>query len=144
MILSNGGWQALEIINSAPRALDFPLSKRLQIVDLCRNQNLFMTGISDNHGYGYATAVWNAMVIPGWQSLSPDAMEKSVLETLKRQKFNAVQVLERARFTPETPLGMLCTPIGVFWIYWRSLQPLQAISWLLWILTSTLLYPSKD
>ena len=25
-----------------------------------------MTGISDNHGWGYATAVWNAVRLPGW------------------------------------------------------------------------------
>jgi len=31
-----------EIINSAPKAQDFPIDKRLQIVDLCRRQNLFM------------------------------------------------------------------------------------------------------
>jgi len=42
-----------------------------------------MTGISDSHGYGFATAVWNAMRIPGWQHMDPDQLETAVLRTLK-------------------------------------------------------------
>ncbi len=131
------GVKGFEIINSAPRAMDFPISKRLEVVDLCRRHNLFMTGISDTHGYGYATAVWNAMPLPDWQSMDPDRLEKTVLEALKTNGFRAVQVLERIRFTPETVWGLLLSPLGTFWLYWRSLQPFQAISWVLWIYLSS-------
>jgi len=137
------GISGFEIINSAPKALDFPLSKRLEIVDLCRRQNLFMTGISDNHGYGYATAVWNAMRIPGWQSMDPDALENAVLKTLKTKRFEAVQVLERTHFLPENPFELVVTPVCSLWIYARGLQPLQALSWIIWIWTIYFLYPSR-
>src|SRR5262249_55569361 len=96
------GIDGFEIINSAPKALDFPFSHRAQIVDLCKRQNLFITGISDNHGYGYATAVWNAMDIPGWQALGPDELEKAVLSQLRVKRYQAVQVLERVKFSPES------------------------------------------
>ena len=69
------GINGFEIVNSAPKALDFPPAYRREIVELCRKNNLFMTGISDNHGYGYATAAWNAMRIPGWQAMDPDQLE---------------------------------------------------------------------
>jgi len=127
------GMDGFELINSAPKGLDFPIPYRLQIVDLCRTKNLFMTGISDNHGYGYATAAWNAMHIPGWDQMGPDELEKAVLETLSKKRFSAVQVLERVRFIPQSTLGLLLSPFGTLWIYWRSLQPLQAVSWVLWI-----------
>jgi len=137
------GIKGFEIINSAPKALDFPLSMRLQIVDLCRKQNLFMTGISDNHGYGYATAVWNAMVIPDWHLMNPDVLETKVLETLKRERFKAVQVLERARYTPTVPWQIVLSPLAALGLYWRSLQPLQAVSWVFWIFLVGLWYPSS-
>ncbi len=137
------GMKGFEIVNSAPKALDFPLEKRLEIVDLCRRQNIFMTGISDNHGYGYATAVWNAMRIPGWQSMNPDQLENAVLESLKTERFSAVQVLERTRFMPMTSLELTFTPFGSLWIYFRSLQPFQVLSWILWIWTIFILYPSR-
>ncbi len=120
------GIDGFEIINCAPKALDFPISKRLEIVDLCRRQNLLLTGISDNHGYGYATAAWNAMRIPGWRTMDPDALEKAVLETLRKDRFQAVQVLERVNHFPLI-----------------SLQPFQAISWVAWIWAFSFLYPRK-
>jgi hypothetical protein len=127
------GMDGFELINSAPKALDFPIRYRLQIVDLCRSKNLFMTGISDNHGYGYATAAWNAMTIPGWGKMSPEELEKAVLNTLAVKRFSAVQVLERARYIPQTTFGLILSPVLAIALYWRSLQPLQAVSWVLWI-----------
>jgi hypothetical protein len=127
------GMDGFELINSAPKALDFPVPYRIQIVDLCRTQNLFMTGISDNHGYGYATSAWNAMQVPNWQKMGPDELQKAVLNTLAEKRFSAVQVLERVRFIPESAWGLLLSPLGALWIYWRSLQPLQSVAWVFWI-----------
>ena len=98
------GMDGFEIVNSAPKAQDFPLALRAQIVDLCRSHNLFMTGISDNHGYGYATAVWNAMIMPGCSSqLDPDGAGESgpPAAQLRTQRFKAVQVVERLRYYSE-------------------------------------------
>jgi predicted metal-dependent phosphoesterase TrpH len=139
----NWGMDGFEIINSAPKAQDFPLQDRLQIVNLCHRQNLFMTGISDNHGYGYATAVWNAMSIPGWQKMDPDRLEKAVLDTLATKRFSAVQVLERVRYVPQSIQGLIFSPIIISWYYWRSLQPWQAISWVLWIWGFLFLCPCR-
>jgi len=127
------GISGFEIINSAPKALDFPPSFRLQIVFLCHLNNLYMTGISDNHGYGYATAAWNAMRIPGWRLMDPDQLETMVLKILRKKGFEAVEVLERARYNPETSFGILVSPLNDAGLYWRSLSPWEAFSWVLWI-----------
>ena len=127
------GMDGFEIINSAPKAQDFPLAYRSKIVDLCRAYNLFMTGISDNHGYGYATAAWNAMRIPGWQSLAPDALEKAVIQQLGVERFQAIQVLERVRYIPTTTFQLLISPWATLWLYWRALALLQCFSWVAWI-----------
>ena len=127
------GMDGFEIVNSAPKALDFPSQYRAQIVDLCRSQNLFMTGISDNHGYGYATAVWNAMLIPNWQGLDPATLEKTVLVQLKAKGFYAVRVLERAKYWPRGVWTLLISPFMNMLVYWRSLQLAQALSWVAWL-----------
>ncbi len=74
-----------EIVNSVPYCLDFPPVLRRQIIVHCRQKNLFMTGVSDNHGWGSATAAWSVMKIPGWQTLSPQTLERTVLDHLRRE-----------------------------------------------------------
>jgi hypothetical protein len=134
------GIDGFEIVNSVPKALDFPPASRRNIVELCRQHNLPMTGVTDNHGWGYATAAWNAMRLPGWQSMDPDKLEAEVLSTLKTRGFNAVQVLERARYNPENVAGLLLSPFVDALLYWRSLQSLEAVSWVVWIWITTFLY----
>lgn len=130
---ANWGIYGYEIVNSAPKALDFPLAYRRQIVALCRQRNLFMTGISDTHGYGGATAVWNAMRLPGWQTLDPDQLEKKVLTRLRAGGADAVEVLERARYNPENIAELALTPLANLLIYWRQLSLFEALSWMVWI-----------
>jgi hypothetical protein len=127
------GMDGFEIVNSAPKGLDFPLSLRRFIVELCRTQNLPMTGISDNHGYGYATAAWNAMSISGWRRLDPDQLELVILLLLKKKGFSAVQVLERPKFWPETKVELVFSPLMNAVIYLRSLAPIQRAAWAAWL-----------
>lgn len=123
--------QGFEIINSAPKALDFPPAYRRQIVDWCQKNNLFMTGISDTHGYGI-TAVWNAMHLPGWQQLDPDQLQAAVLSVLRTKGFHAVEVLERVRYNPENVLEVALAPMVNAVLYWRGLSTGEAISWVAW------------
>lgn len=127
------GISGFEIINSAPKALDFPLEKRREIGELCSQHNLPLMGISDNHGYGYATAVWNAMSISSWQRLDPDQLELTILLLLKKQGFHAVQVLERPKYWPKNHFELLLSPLGNTIIYLRLLTPGQRLIWVFWI-----------
>lgn len=127
------GIDGFEIVNSTPKALDFPIQKRLQVVSLCKKENLFMTGISDNHGYGYATAAWNAMTLPEWSALDPDQLETAILDHLRVERFTAVTVLEHPVFLSRNPLELTISPFGHLYYYWRSLTPWQALSWVIWI-----------
>jgi len=73
------------------------------------------------------------MQIPGWRTLDPDSLERAVLKTLASKGFSAVQVLERVRYNPESALGLLISPWANAALYWRSLQPWEAVSWSIWI-----------
>jgi hypothetical protein len=127
------GINGFEVINSAPKALDFPPAYQREIIGICRQHNLPITGISDTHGWGSATAAWNAMRIPGWRSMAPDQLEAAVLQALQTQGFGAVAVLERARYNPDRFLQLLQTPFMDAGIYWRSLNGTEVVSWLAWL-----------
>jgi hypothetical protein len=131
--LVNWGINGFEIVNSAPKALDFPLEKRRQIIALCREKNLPMTGISDNHGYGYATAVWNTMSISSWRRLDPDQLELTILLLLQKKGFEAVDVLERPKFWPENLIELVFSPLMNVIVYLRGLTVVQRIAWTVWL-----------
>ena len=134
------GMDGFEILNSAPKAMDFPQDKRRAIIELCRQQNLPMTGISDNHGYGYATAAWNAMSISGWRRLDPDQLELVVLLLLKKEGFHAVQVLERPKFWPQNNAQLAFSPLMNALTYFRTLAPVQRLVWAAWLWSLWLLF----
>ncbi len=138
--LIDWGIDGFEIVNSAPKALDFPPIKKMKIIDLVSKNNLFVTGISDTHGYGSATACWNAMFLPGWQNLDPDQLEKRVMKALKNDRFKAVTVLERPRYHPTTRIQAAFAPWVSLGLLWRSLTPLLALGWIAWIWIGVLLY----
>ncbi len=138
--LMDWGIDGFEVVNSAPEALDFPSHMRHEILNLCSLNNLLITGISDSHGYGFATAAWNALMLPGWRNMTRDSLENAVIQKLKRDRFQAVRVLERARWVPSAPWEHLMAPLVAFVFAWRSLTPLLAWSWIAWIWIGLLLY----
>lgn len=138
--LIHWGIDGFEVVNSAPKALDFPILKRLHILNLCSSKNIFITGISDNHGYGYATAAWNAVYLPGWQSMDPDTLERAILNKLRTERFRSVSVLERIRYCAAAKIDAIIAPFASMIILWRSLTPILALSWLVWIWLGLFLY----
>lgn len=127
------GAKGVEIVNSAPKALDFPYEQRRQMVGLCRNRNLFMAGASDNHGWSRAAYVWNVMRIPGQAAMGPDALEKAVSETLRRKGFSAVRVAARAKHEPARGLAIALDPLLGPWTLLRTFTWLQAAVTLCWV-----------
>jgi sugar phosphate isomerase/epimerase len=130
---SQWGIDGFEIINSAPKALDFPRRLQLEVIALCKSKNLFMTGISDNHGYGYATAAWNAVRLPGWRDQGPASLETMILSHLRRNGYASVQVIERTRMTPEHRIQLYWDPLVNGATFLRQLNFIQASILVLWL-----------
>ena len=127
------GIDGFEIVNGDPKALDFPTDDRAQIVELCRRNNLLITGATDTHGYGGAAADWNAVRVPGWQRMGPAELERSILAVLHEKRFGAVTVVQRRRYVPVTRFQKIMAPVGLLIVYGRSLQRAQVIAWIGWI-----------
>lgn len=129
------GWGAagIEIVNAAPKALDFPLDKRLAVVELCRKRNLFMTGVSDSHGWGRAAYTWSVMTIPRYQHMVGGGLERAVLEILQRDGFKAVRVVERVKQEPLPMPWLIFDPLLGLWVMARSFTLAQAAVSVLWV-----------
>jgi hypothetical protein len=127
------GISGIEIVDGNPLSRDFPIAKRRAFVERARWDNLVLAGVSNNHGYCGGTAVWNAMHLPGWRTLGPDQLEKLILADLDRERFLAVQVLERNTMIHATLPGLLLSPLANAVLYLRSLSPTQAFVWVVWV-----------
>ena len=128
------GVQGFEIVTHSPRALDFPPRLRSRIVKMSRENNLLMTGASDSHGWGSTVYVWNLVRLPNWRGIPPDRLEEELIQLLRRERFNAVQVV--VRHNPESPdhAWMLAVdPLLQIWEGVRTLPFAQAVSVLIWI-----------
>jgi hypothetical protein len=128
--LITAGLDGFEIVNASPKANEITRQERNRVVELARANNLFVVGVSDSHGWGATSMVWNLVeVAPGAQD---QEICRSILAQL-RGGFPAVRVLERHRLRPDDHWPSWLTPVGVVWATWRSMGLPLATSWLAWI-----------
>src|SRR5919112_3352813 len=58
------GLDGFEIVNASPKANELSRRDRDRIVSLARTHNLFVAGVSDSHGWGATSMVWNLVPVP--------------------------------------------------------------------------------
>jgi hypothetical protein len=127
--LIGAGLDGLEIVNASPAANELGRAQRDSVVALARSHNRFVVGVSDSHGWGATSMVWNlAPIAPGTTDLCA-----SVLGQL-RLGFPAVRIVERHRLRGDDAWPMWLTPVGVLWETWRSMGWPLTISWIGWTL----------
>jgi hypothetical protein len=128
--LVDAGLDGFEIVNASPKANEITRADRDAVIRLAQSRNRFVVGVSDSHGWGATSMVWNLVRLP--QPLSDTDRCGAVLRRL-RDGFSAVQVIERHRLRPDDWWPMWLTPVGVVWETWRSMGwPLTA-AWIAWI-----------
>lgn len=128
--LVGAGVDGFEIVNAAPKANEFTRRDRDSVIALARASNRFVVGVSDSHGWGATSMVWN--LVRGSSEGSARQVCEGVLRELK-SGFPAVRIIERHRLRPDDGWPMWLTPIGVVWETWRSMGWPLTISWLGWI-----------
>jgi hypothetical protein len=126
-----GGLDGFEIVNASPKANELTRSQRDTVVALARRTGSFLVGVSDHHGWGATSMVWNLVSVPGWRA-EPDRLCAGVLARLG-SGFGAVRILERHRLRPDSAWPVPLTPLGVVWETWRGMGHAAAIGWLVWV-----------
>lgn len=128
--LIEAGLDGFEIVNASPKANELTRPERDRVIDLARKNDLFVVGVSDSHGWGATSMVWNLVRVP--HAHSRQTLCTAILGRLD-QGFPGAQIIERHRLRPDDPWPMWLTPLGVVWETWRSMGRPLALSWLAWI-----------
>jgi hypothetical protein len=124
------GLDGFEIVNASPKANELTRAERDRVIALARAHNRFVAGVSDSHGWGATSMVWNLVSVPpGFDGSNVCSL---VLQQL-RSGFPAVAVLERHRLRPDDWWPLWLTPVGVLWETWRSMGWAQTGSWIVWV-----------
>jgi hypothetical protein len=127
--LVGAGLDGFEIVNASPKANELTRQDRDSVIRLARTRNRFVVGVSDSHGWGATSMVWN-LVRPEGGTRDPCT---AVLRRLGTG-FGAVQVIERRRLRPDDWWPMWLTPVGLVWETWRSMGWSLTAAWIAWIL----------
>ena len=127
--LAAAGLDGFELVNASPKANELTRPEVNHVIDVARNHNRFVAGVSDSHGWGATNMVWNLVHAPGESRRDPCS---AVLRQL-RTGFGSVRIIERHRVRPDDWWPALATPLGVVWETWRSMRWALTASWLVWI-----------
>jgi hypothetical protein len=128
--LVQAGLDGFEIVNASPKGNELTPAERDTVIALARAWDRFVVGVSDSHGWGATSMVWNLVSVP------PPTFSARICDVVLHQLrngFEAVRVIERHRLRPEAWWPMALTPVGMVWETWRGMGWPLTISWLLWI-----------
>jgi hypothetical protein len=126
-LLIDSGLDGFEVVNASPKANELTRTERDSVIRLARAHDRFVVGVSDSHGWGATSMVWNLV----HRSTEGDRCT-GILDEL-RKGFGSVRIIERYRLRPDAWWPMWLTPVGVVWETWRSMGWTLAAWWLFWI-----------
>jgi hypothetical protein len=124
------GLDGFEIVNASPKANELTRSERDSVIALARAGNRFVVGVSDSHGWGATSMVWN--LVPAPSGRTAGQICDGVLRELN-PGFPAVTVVERHRLRSDDWWPAWLTPWGMTWETWRGMGWPLTLSWLAWI-----------
>jgi hypothetical protein len=122
------GLDGFEIVNASPKGNELTRAERDSVVRLARQSNRFVAGVSDSHGWGATSMVWNLVPLPQ----GPENPCAKILHRLG-DGFGALRIVERHRLRPDAWWPLWLSPLGVVWETWRSMGWALTWSWLGWI-----------
>lgn len=126
--LASSGLDGFEIVNASPKANELTRPQINTVISVARHHNAFVAGVSDSHGWGATSMVWNLVRSPE----NPSNICSMILRQL-RTGFGAVRIIERHRLRPDSWWPRWLTPVGVVWETWRGMGWILTLAWLLWI-----------
>lgn len=140
-LLVSSGLDGFEVVNAAPKANELSIAQRDTVIALARRSNRLLAGVSDSHGWGATSMVWNLVHIPGWRE-SADTVCRAILSRL-RTGTASTRIIERRHLRADSAWPRWLTPLGVVWETWRSMGWPLTVSWLLWTWLGYLSFPFR-
>jgi hypothetical protein len=128
--LTEAGLDGFEIVNASPKANELTKPEVDSVVAIARAHNRFVVGVSDSHGWGATSMVWNLVRVP---ETPGDTDRCSAVLRRLHAGFPAVNIIERHRLRPDSWWPIWLTPVGVVWETWRTMGWRLTIAWMVWI-----------
>ena len=129
---AKAGALGFEVVNAAPKGLDFPPALKQELILLCKKRNLALLGATDNHGWGWAAYVWNATRIKGHQFMDAAKLERAVMEKLRKDRFSAVRIVTRVKREPQSGVRLCLDPFEGLWTTARTFTFVQVLLCIFW------------
>ncbi|NNG17885.1 MAG: hypothetical protein HKM89_15525 [Gemmatimonadales bacterium] len=136
------GLDGFEIVNASPKANELSRVRRDSVIALARRTDRIVVGVSDQHGWGATSMVWNLVPLEDWRRRNQDPCPR-ILARLKTAGFDAVQVVERHRLRAEAWWPEWLTPVGLVWETWRGMGWPLTLGWLAWIWGWAIIVPLR-
>lgn len=105
-----------------------------ELKKFCTTNKLAMIGGLDFHGYGRACSIYNALEIPNWKSMEPAVKEGAILDVFKKRAQEKIKVLIYNDRDFYSDSNLIFRPFLTLLNYFRTLNFIQVISWIIWIL----------
>jgi hypothetical protein len=124
------GLDGFELVNAAPQANQLTRAEQNTVIALARKRGRFLVGVSDHHGWGATSMVWNLVRIPAGR----DSREicSAILARLRGGGFLANRIIERHHLRADSAWPMWLTPVAVIWETWRGMGWAMTLSWIAW------------
>ena len=121
-------------IENAGKDLYYDRDTFEQLKTFCEKNGLTMIGGLDFHGYGRVCSLYNALIIPNWDSLNDVSKQQAILDIFKNGAQEKIKVLlyKDRPFYPKTDLFLRTFSTVVN--YYRTLNVWQVVSWVFWLL----------
>jgi hypothetical protein len=131
---ATGVVDAIEIADGAPRGLDQGDREHDALLVAADRSNLATVAGSNDHGLARAAVAWSTMRIPGWQAMSPAALDAAIQATIRAEGRHAVTVVERRTPMPgATPIARLVESVpAAAWGMLAGLTWPERLSWIVW------------
>jgi hypothetical protein len=136
------GLDGFEIVNASPKANELSRARRDSVVALARRTGRFVVGVSDHHGWGATSMVWNLVPVASWETRTAGLCDR-ILSRLD-QGVESVQVVERHRLRADSAWPALLTPLAVVWETWRGMTGPVLLSWLVWTWGAPLVAQARE
>lgn len=128
------GVSAIEIVNGAPKDIDFIRDNHVAIVQFAEQHDLALTSGTDNHGWGYAAPGWTLMRVAQWRGMRPDSLAWRIERVLRIGGFGSTLVVERRVANPgRSDIQLALSIVTIPWRMFTTLSNEERVAWLAWI-----------
>jgi len=125
----NLGVDGFEIANQ--NQIAYPMETHEKIVKMRAENQLFIIGGADYHGYGPACNTWNAMEISNWEQLTHVQKTHGIMDGLINENNRVLYYSDRRIYGTG---NVWLSPLKNIMDYFRSLNGFQVLSWVVWCL----------